>query len=409
MCYTLVMKVEKYLQSECESLQGKVVAVTGSTGGLGEAICRYVAMLGGQLILLNRNKKKTKKQIAKLKEEFGVSAKFLQVDMADIFSVKNLCQAIGEQKLDYLILNAGAYSLPREKSALGLDNVFQINFASPYLLCKKLLPNLQGGRVIAVGSIAHKFSKIKTDDIDFSWVKAPRKVYGNAKRFLMFSLEKLLQKSGVEYTIAHPGITPTNITSHYPKWIRSLIKYPMKWIFTNPHKAGLNIIQAMFAKPQQNQWVGPRIFNIWGRPKTQRLKTCKEDEKEQIFEIAEEIYKKGDKIMHHSLGVQEKYYNLIMSGEKVYEGRLNDEKRRAIVVGDIITIQKDPERAESFDVRVVDKICFKNFLEMAENLGTKPLGFNDLSPEEVAKIYQEFYSTEKQLQFGVVAIGLKKV
>ena len=409
MCYTLGMKIEKYLQSECASLQGKVVAITGSTGGLGEAICKYVASLGGQLILLNRNPKKTQLQIEKLKEKFGTTAKFFQVDMADIFSVKNLCQAIGEQKIDYLILNAGAYSLPREKSALGLDNVFQINFASPYFLCKNLLPNLNGGKVIVVGSIAHKYSKIKTDDIDFSKVKAPRKVYGNAKRFLMFSLKKLLKNSGVEYVIAHPGITPTNITSHYPKWISAIIKYPMKWIFTSPQKAGLNIMKAMFTSMEQNTWIGPRIFNIWGRPKVQKLNTCKEEEQKQIFEIAEEVFDKGSKINIHSLGVQEKYYNLIKSGEKIYEGRLNDEKRKLIEIGDIITIQKDPERKESFDVKVEDKLHFKNFFEMAQSLGGAPIGFKGMKAEEVANIYQEFYSQEKQNQFGVVAIRLKKL
>ncbi len=79
-----------------------------------------------------------------------------------------------------------------------------------------------------------------------------------------------------------------------------------------------------------------------------------------------------------------------------------------IEIGDIITIQKDPERKESFNVRVVDKKVFKNFLEMAETLGTKSLGFNGLSSQEVANIYQEFYSQEKQKEFGVVAIRLKK-
>jgi ASC-1-like (ASCH) protein len=276
-------------------------------------------------------------------------------------------------------------------------------------MAKKLLPNLQGGKVIVVGSIAHKYSKIKTDDIDFSGVKAPRKVYGNAKRFLMFSLETLFKNAGVEYAIAHPGITPTNITSHYPKWISAIIKYPMKWIFTSPQKAGLNIMKAMFSPMEQNTWIGPRIFNIWGKPKLQKLNTCKEEEQNQIFKIAEEIYQQSDKITKHSLGVQEKYYNLIKSGEKIYEGRLNDEKRKLIEIGDIITIQKDPGRQESFDVKVEDKLHFKNFFEMAQSLGSAPIGFKGMKAEEVANIYQEFYSQEKQNQFGVVAIRLKKL
>ncbi len=405
------MKIEKYLQKECKSLEGKVVAVTGSTGGLGQYVCQYVASLGGSLLLLDRNEKKSAQNKERLERGFGAKVECHKVDMSDIFSVKALCENLKGRKIDYLVLNAGAYSLPREKSAMGYDNVFQINFISPYVLTKGLLDGIKNasGKVVVVGSIAHKYSRINEKDVDFSLVKAPRKVYGNAKRFLMFSLEKLLEKEGVSYAIAHPGITPTNITSHYPKWISAVIKYPMKAIFTSPKKAGLNIMKGLFAHCPKDTWIGPRVCGIWGKPKLTKLKTCTEEEKQKIFEIGEIIYKKAEKIMRHTLGVQAKYYDLIRSGEKIFEGRLNDEKRRQIAIGDIITIKKDPERVESFDVRVVDKICFANFYDMAKSLGCDGLGFKGLSAEQVAEIYREFYSNDKQKEFGVVAIKVEKL
>ena len=100
-------------------------------------------------------------------------------------------------------------------------NVFQINFVSPYYIIKELLPSLRerGGRVVAVGSIAHNYSKYDENDIDFSSRKKASKVYGNAKRYLMYSLWGLEEYSS-SVAIAHPGIAVTNITSHFPRAVR---------------------------------------------------------------------------------------------------------------------------------------------------------------------------------------------
>lgn len=409
------MKIEKWLKENTESLKGKWIALTGSTGGLGGHIASFVAGLGGNLIFLDRNETRSLKHAEKIKAEFGGDVKTIKVDMVEINSVQKMCENLKNESVDYLILNAGAYSLPREKSSEGWDNVFQINFVSPYYIVKEMLPLLRGrgAKVVVVGSIAHKYSHINENDIDFSYVKAPRKVYGNAKRFLMYSLFKLFEKEErVSFSIAHPGITPTNITSHYPKFIRAIVKYPMKMIFTSPEKASLNVIKGMFANLSPNSWIGPQVCNIWGKPKIKELKSCTEQESKKIFEIAEKIYyeRKGkEKMKEHELGLQPEFYNLIKDGIKIYEGRLNDEKRKLINVGDIIIIKKDPERVESFKTRVVEKLYFENFLSMAENLASKDIGFEGKSPSEIEAVYRRFYSEENEKKFGVVAIKLELI
>ena len=52
------MRIEKWLKKNTSSLVGKRVAVTGSTGGLGGEICRYLARLGADLILVDRNRER---------------------------------------------------------------------------------------------------------------------------------------------------------------------------------------------------------------------------------------------------------------------------------------------------------------------------------------------------------------
>ena len=161
-------------------------------------------------------------------------------------------------------------------------------------MIKELIPTLREtkGRVIAVGSIAHGYSKSNPEDIDFSGEKAASKVYGNAKRYLMCSLWELFEnEKDVKLAITHPGITFTNITSHYPKLIFAVIKYPMKVIFMKPRKAALSILAGIFTPTEKGYWIGPRLFNVWGLPKKKRLNTAKEEEIKRISETAEEIYR----------------------------------------------------------------------------------------------------------------------
>lgn len=410
------MKTTKWLKEYAHSLKGKWIALTGSTGGLGRQICRHIAGLGGNLLLLDRNQKRSTEHAEKLRNDFGIDVLSMQVDMQDMSSVKAICEKLKLKQIDYLILNAGAYSLPREKSSEGWDNVFQINFVSPYYIVKELLPSLEKkdmAKVIVVGSIAHKYSCIDETDIDFSSVKAPRKVYGNAKRFLMFSLIELLTgNENISLSIAHPGITPTNITSHYPKLIRSLVKYPMKIVFTSPEKASLNIIKGIFADLPADKWVGPKICNIWGKPQIKKLNSCDKIESRKIFEIAEKIYsdiKGKEKMKEHELGLRPEFYDLMQKGIKIYEGRLNDDKRKLIEVGDIIIIKKDPEREESFRVMVVDKLYYENFRSMAENLPSSQLGFEGKTASEIEEVYRQFYSCQQETQNGVVAIKVELI
>ena len=277
-----------------ESLKGKTVAVTGSTGGIGVWLCRHLAYLGADLILLNRSKAKTDGQIGDLKSEFSnIKIKYIPLDLSDIKSVKAATDILKTDCPDVIIHNAGAYSIPRYITESGFDNVFMINFLSPYYMTKELLPYLsqKDGRVVAVGSIAHNYSKTNPENIDFRDIKAASKVYGNAKRYLMLSFYKLFEnESGATLSVTHPGITFTNITAHYPKLIFAVIKHPMKVIFMPPEKAALSVLKGVFSQTEFGTWYGPRIFDVWGLPNKKRLKTFKSEEAEVVFSTAENCF-----------------------------------------------------------------------------------------------------------------------
>ena len=284
------MKTDIWMKQNMPSMENKTVAISGATGGIGQELCRHLASLGASLLLLDRNSERSNAWIEKLKAEFpALNAKHLRLDLADFDTVKAVTEELLKSTPDYLIFNAGAYHVPRYTTSVGHDNVFQINFLAPYYMARTLLPAMKekSGRIVAVGSIAHNYSHIDLDDIEFLTRTQSSKIYGNAKRFLMFSLFGLDESETV--AVAHPGITLTNITAHYPKVIYALIKHPMKVIFMSPRRASLSILAAMVQDAEKNEWFGPSLFDVWGLPKKKPLRTCSAEEAADICKIAEKL------------------------------------------------------------------------------------------------------------------------
>lgn len=293
------MNIEKWLQSHTSSLQGKCIAVTGSTGGLGKELCRYLSSLHASLILLDRHKQRSLAHAAALMQENpSLRVTCIPLDLEDLASAERAVQTLIEHGVDVFIHNAGAYSIPRHTCESGYDNVFQINFATPYYMIRRLMPYLRSrqGKVVVVGSIAHRYGHIDIHDIDYATRSSAAKVYGNAKRFLMFSLYELFKdEREVTLSVTHPGITFTNITAHYPKVIFTIIKHPMKIIFMKPRKAALSVLKGVFDTTEHSRWIGPSLFDVWGYPQKKKLRFCSENEVAEIARLSEEVFEQCQK------------------------------------------------------------------------------------------------------------------
>ena len=290
------MNLNKWINKNCKSLNGKRVVVTGATGGLGKELCFLLAKLEANLTLACRNQELAEKLKAEIVKAFPDSK--IDIVKLDLSSFESVNNCIAELKkyggIDVLINNAGVYNVPLKKLDSGYNNIFTINFLYTYYFTKQLLPELEkktDSVCITLGSIAHNYSKLDVNDIDFASRKRASKVYGNAKRFLMFSLYELFKAQKVKLAIVHPGITLTNMTSHYPKAINWLVKFAVGLMFPSPKKAALNILYGLDHSTDFHEWIGPSTFDVWGKPKLQKLKTCNPAESQKIFEIAEDLYK----------------------------------------------------------------------------------------------------------------------
>lgn len=289
------MDVQKWLNVEKTDLSGKLVVLTGATGGLGSAMSRLLLSFGARLVMINRDKEKSEKLTASLKQEFPRGeVRYLLCDLNDLEGVKKLTASLQDLPIDILMLNAGTYAIPRALSSAGFDTVFQVNFLSHYYMVKALLPLLKKrkAKVIATGSIAHRFHAVDFKDPDYAHHEGANDIYGNSKRFLIFALMELLHKENVPFAVGHPGISFTGITSNYPPRALKIVKPSMLLLFMHPEKACLSMVKAIFEDVPYLHWIGPRHFDIWGKPQCKVLDSCPREERVRILETAEEMVKR---------------------------------------------------------------------------------------------------------------------
>lgn len=112
----------------------------------------------------------------------------------------------------------------------------------------------------------------------------------------------------------------------------------------------------------------------------------------------------------HLLTLREEYFNKISSGEKTLEGRLNDEKRKGISIGDFVVFKSQKDESKTMKVRVLDKYHFDNFDQMLLFVDKKALGFDNKSEDfEILNLYRNIYPKEKEEKYGVVIFKVERV
>ena len=140
---------------------GKVVIVTGSSSGIGEAIALRLGELGASVVVNSANSVEAGKAVA---AKIGENAIYVQADISDKESGQHLLDETIKRfgKLDILINNAGWTSLVAHHDLEALtDEIFQKTFAvnvwGTWALTKAAMPLLKksdDGNVVTITSIA---------------------------------------------------------------------------------------------------------------------------------------------------------------------------------------------------------------------------------------------------------------
>jgi NAD(P)-dependent dehydrogenase (short-subunit alcohol dehydrogenase family) len=139
-------------------LTDKVAIVTGSTGGIGEAIARRLAAEGARVVVTGRRRTEGERVVQAICADAG-EAVFVTSDLAQPDDCVRLIETGVERfgRLDILVNNAAIFpSTPvAELTVAEWDQVFAVNTRGAFLCCQQAIPHLRGqggGSIVNIGT-----------------------------------------------------------------------------------------------------------------------------------------------------------------------------------------------------------------------------------------------------------------
>ena len=105
----------------------------------------------------------------------------------------------------------------------------------------------------------------------------------------------------------------------------------------------------------------------------------------------------------HTFRVKNTYYNLIKSGKKKYEGRLNKGLFTTVKLHDIINWENGDE---SVATKVLNIYKFDTFSNAIVNVGLMNILPNMKNLEDGVNVYKEFYTDEDEKKYEVLIFEL---
>jgi dehydrogenase/reductase SDR family member 12 len=200
-------------------LEGRVIAVTGATSGLGRAAAEQLARDGATVITVGRNPDKTARVAADLREVTGnPSVSAVVADMGEYDSVRRAAAEIldAHARLDVLIHNAGALTHQRVDAPDGTEATVASQVVGPFLLTCLLLERLEASapaRVITMSSGGMYTAELTVDRLQMDADSYNgSKQYALAKRAQVTLNEmwsERVDRRSVVFHSMHPGWADT--------------------------------------------------------------------------------------------------------------------------------------------------------------------------------------------------------
>jgi NAD(P)-dependent dehydrogenase (short-subunit alcohol dehydrogenase family) len=258
---------------------GRTFVITGANSGIGLAAAKVLAAKGAHVVLAVRD---TAKGEAAARTIHG-DTEVRPLDLADLASVRAFAAATHED-VDVLINNAGVMNVPLQHTADGFEMQIGTNHLGHFALTNLLLPRIKD-RVVTVASGAHRYGKIRLDDLNWEQGYKRHAAYGQAKLanvLFMAELQRRLDEAGssVRSVGAHPGWAATNLQSRSGSRIEDALMGIGNRLFAQTGDMGAEpTLFAATADVPGNSYAGPDgRFEMRGHPTLVSRSTAATDE-----------------------------------------------------------------------------------------------------------------------------------
>jgi NAD(P)-dependent dehydrogenase (short-subunit alcohol dehydrogenase family) len=242
-----------------DRFDGKTVLVDGASSGLGFAVAVEVARRGGKVIMVCRSGIPGKGVEVK-KRSGSEDIHMLQVNFAELSSIHRLVNDIRNHfgKIDILVCNAGMVAKESRRTALGIEEMFMVNYLAKFIFVNLLLSencfrnsDTSHPRIIFVSSETHRNPK------EFEWDSfGVYREYSIGKSIERYGYYKLLLTTfavelsrrlnadnfkGSVFALC-PGPINSNIGREAPKFFIPLMKLIFAIFFKTPARAAIPVV-----------------------------------------------------------------------------------------------------------------------------------------------------------------------
>ena len=208
--------------------KGRIAIVTGANVGLGYETALALAGKSCSVVLACRNIDKAEAAKAGILAKYPkATVECMALDLASLKSVRKFAAAYKRRhaQLDLLINNAGIMMPPYSVSEDGFESQLAANYLGHFALTGlllRLITKTPHSRIVSLSSLAHQWSGIRFDDLQFERRYDKRLAYGQSKLACLvfaYELQRRLTRAGhtTLSVAAHPGVSSTNLFRHMPK------------------------------------------------------------------------------------------------------------------------------------------------------------------------------------------------
>jgi len=137
---------------ECPmSFHNKTIIVTGGAQGIGKAVTQAFAVAGAHVCIADIDVE-AGKEVAQVLADRGLSAAFIQTDVADPAQVQSVIEQVIQSRnsIDVLVNNAGIgwEGTLADRDLAAWDHLLAVNLRGPYLCVQCAAPHMPAGSAI---------------------------------------------------------------------------------------------------------------------------------------------------------------------------------------------------------------------------------------------------------------------